>query len=184
MLSIAVLSSERAARPGRADKTATRHLSQAGSYQVTTARTGRLDATDAAPELGHRQVRSNDTQRGRFRRRSDPDPEHHARMFTVSSNSGTLRNRRSRQARRALRPPPRRRLRVCLDPLAGAPSLFPLACRPIHRSGAVEMKARLLPHGTAARARGRRWSQQRYRRRVRLRRATAARLQAQRRLRG
>src|SRR4051794_3781073 len=52
MLSIAVLSSERAARPGRADRTVTRHLSQAGSYQVTTARTGRPDATDAAPGPG------------------------------------------------------------------------------------------------------------------------------------
>src|SRR3954452_18476410 len=52
MLSIAVLSCERAARPGRADRTVTRHLSQAGSYQVTTARTGRPDATDAAPGPG------------------------------------------------------------------------------------------------------------------------------------
>src|SRR4051812_18963442 len=52
MLFIAVLSCERAARPGRADRTVTRHLSQAGSYQVTTARTGRPDATDAAPGPG------------------------------------------------------------------------------------------------------------------------------------
>src|SRR3954463_12258499 len=36
----------------------------------------------------------------------------------VSSNSGTLRNRRSRPTRRALWSPPRRRLRVCLVAIA------------------------------------------------------------------
>ncbi len=49
MLVIAVLSSERAPRRGRADRTVTRHLSQAGSYEVTTAQTGRpMSATFGA----------------------------------------------------------------------------------------------------------------------------------------
>src|SRR4051794_7380342 len=35
-------------RPGRADKTVTRHVSQAGSYEVTTAQTGRPGDHDGA----------------------------------------------------------------------------------------------------------------------------------------
>src|SRR4051812_28804517 len=93
MLSIAVLSSERAARPGRADRTVTRHLSQAGSYQVTTARTGRPDATDAAPGPGIDRSASTTPKGGQFRRRSDPEPEHRPRMFTVSSRNETLASR-------------------------------------------------------------------------------------------
>src|SRR4051794_16629657 len=87
MLSIAVLSSERAARPGRAGRTVTRHVSQAGSYQVTTAQTGR--PTDRSAALGPGIDRSAPTtpHGGQFRRRSDPEPERHAHLFTVSSTS-------------------------------------------------------------------------------------------------
>src|SRR4051812_4146765 len=82
MLSIAVLSSERAARPGRADKTVTRHVSQAGSYQVTTARTGRPDATDAA--LGPaRHVLRNGHPTGVSCALSQTEPKRRKRIFTV-----------------------------------------------------------------------------------------------------
>src|SRR3954454_13125639 len=90
ILSTAVLSSERAARPGRADRTVTRHVSQAGSYQVTTSRTGRPDATDAAPGPGIDRSAATTPNRGQFRRRSDPEPEHRPRMFTVSSTRITF----------------------------------------------------------------------------------------------
>src|SRR3954451_20365692 len=82
MLSIAVLSSERAARPGRADKTVTRKVSQAGSYQVTTARTGRPDATEAAPGPA-RHVLRNGHPTGVSCALSQSEPERRQRIFTV-----------------------------------------------------------------------------------------------------
>jgi len=55
MLPIPFPPRDRGGRPGRADTTVTRHLSAAGSYQVTNARTGRPMAYRWAPGRG-RQV--------------------------------------------------------------------------------------------------------------------------------
>jgi hypothetical protein len=65
--------SERAIRSGRADRTVTRHLSRAGSYQVTLRRPDRPDGRSAAaspkPTGPHERHRE-----GQFMRRSDSGP--------------------------------------------------------------------------------------------------------------
>src|SRR4051812_4946692 len=97
MLFIAVLSCERAARPGRADRTVTRHLSQAGSYQVTTARTGRPDATDAAPGPGIDRSASTTPNEVSFVVGQIPSPNT-ARVCSLFRRKGSLGRRRRRLA--------------------------------------------------------------------------------------
>src|SRR4051812_5876252 len=120
MLFIAVLSCERAARPGRADRTVTRNLSQAGSYQVTTARTGRPDATDAAPGPGIDRSASTTPKGVSFVVGQIPSPNT-ARVCSLFRREGPLSLVVSQVSRSspALLRPRRRTALVLQDPRAG-----------------------------------------------------------------